>query len=237
MVHSIVHLVQPWVLDVLARNIWYGVVLGYTCVTKSARQLAYMSVSVIHVYGTSMDGPLDRWPCTRLGTGRFCTKYVVRGCTRLHLGDQNTSPAGIHECECDTCVRNDYGWSNRSFTLYNVGLWPIWHEICRTGLYWVTFVRPKHPTSLHACLQVSYICTEQVWMSQLIVYLVQGWVMTVLPRNMWYGVVLGYICVTKSPQQLACMFVKVIYMYGTSMDDPLDRLPCTRLVYILFTAK
>ncbi len=59
-VESIVHLVQGWVLAVLARNMWYGVVLGYICVTKTHHQLAYMSVSVIHVYGTSMDGPLDR---------------------------------------------------------------------------------------------------------------------------------------------------------------------------------
>jgi hypothetical protein len=60
MVRSIVHLVQGWVLAVLARNIWYGVVQGYICVAKTPHQLACMSVSVIHIYGTSMDGPLDR---------------------------------------------------------------------------------------------------------------------------------------------------------------------------------
>ncbi len=92
---------------------------------KIPHQLACMSVSVIHMYGTSMDGPLDRSPCTRLGTGRFRAKYVVRGCTRLHLCDQISSPAGIHECECHTCVRNEYGWSVRSFTLYKVGYWPF----------------------------------------------------------------------------------------------------------------
>jgi hypothetical protein len=56
MVDSIVHHVQGWVLAVLARNMWYGAVLGYIYVTKTPRQLACMSVSVIHVYGTSMDG-------------------------------------------------------------------------------------------------------------------------------------------------------------------------------------
>ena len=56
MIESTVHPVQGGVMTVSVRNTWYGVVLGYICVTKSARHLAYMSVSVIHVYGTSMDG-------------------------------------------------------------------------------------------------------------------------------------------------------------------------------------
>jgi hypothetical protein len=104
---------------------WHAAVQGYICVAKTPHQRAYMSVSVIHVYGTSMDGPFDRSPCTRLGTGRFSTKYMIRGCTRLHLCGQNTSPACMHECKCHTYVRNEYGWSTRSFTLYKVGYWPF----------------------------------------------------------------------------------------------------------------
>jgi hypothetical protein len=56
MVESTVHPVQGWVMTVSARNTWYGVVLGYICVTKTPQPLASMSMSVIHVYGTSMDG-------------------------------------------------------------------------------------------------------------------------------------------------------------------------------------
>jgi hypothetical protein len=121
MVESIVHHVQGWVLAVLARNMWYGAVLGYICVTKTPHQLACMSVTVINMYVPSMDGRIDRSTCTTLGTGRFSAKYMVRGCTRLHFCDQISPPAGIHECECHTCVRNEYGWSNRSLTLYKVG--------------------------------------------------------------------------------------------------------------------
>ena len=135
MVESIVYLVQGWVTTDLARNMSYGVVLGYFCVTKSARQLAYMFVSVIYMYGTSMDGPLDRLPCTRLGNDHLATQYVVRGCTRLHLCDQISPPPGIHECECHKYVRTEYGWLNRPFTLYKAGYWPFWREICGTGLY------------------------------------------------------------------------------------------------------
>ena len=112
MVESIVYLVHGWVMTVIARNMWYGVVLGYIFVTKSARQLAYMFVIVIYMYGTSMDGPLDRLPCTRLGNDHFATKYVIRGCTRLHLCDQITSPAGMHVRKCHIYVRNEYGCSH-----------------------------------------------------------------------------------------------------------------------------
>jgi hypothetical protein len=108
MVETTVHPVQGWVMTVLARNMWYGAVLGYICVTKSVHQLAYMSVSVINMYVPSMDGRLDRLPCTRLGYIRFGAKYVVRGCTRLHLCDQISPPAGIHECECHKYVRTEY---------------------------------------------------------------------------------------------------------------------------------
>ena len=107
----IVYLVHGWVMTVSPRNKLYGVVLGYICVTKSPHQLACMFVRVIYMYGTSMDVPLDRLPCTRLGYIRFPAKYVIRGCTRLYLCGQNTPPAGMHERTCHTYVRNEYGWS------------------------------------------------------------------------------------------------------------------------------
>jgi hypothetical protein len=96
MVESIVHPVQCWVMTDLARNMSYGVVLGYICATKTPHQFACMFASVIYMYGTSMDVPVDRLPCTRLGYDRFAAKYVIRGCTRLHLCDQITSTAGMH---------------------------------------------------------------------------------------------------------------------------------------------
>jgi hypothetical protein len=121
MVESIVYLVQCWVMTDLARNMSYGVVLGYICVTKTPQQFACMSVGVRHVYGTSMDGRIDRLPCKWLGNDRYSATYVVRGCTRLHLSDQISSPAGIHVCNCYIYVRHKYGWSTGSFTLYKVG--------------------------------------------------------------------------------------------------------------------
>jgi hypothetical protein len=111
MFHLIVYLVHGWVMTVLPRNKLYGVVLGYICVTKSPQQLACMFVRVIYMYGTSMDVPLYRLPCTRLGYIRFPAKYVIRGCTRLYLCGQNTPPAGMHERTCHTYIRNEYGWS------------------------------------------------------------------------------------------------------------------------------
>jgi hypothetical protein len=93
------------------------------------------------------------------------------------------------------------------------------------------FVWPYHLTSVHSCSKVSYICTAPVWMFHVTVYHVQGYGLMVLPRIMWYGVVLGHICETKSHHQCACILVGVIHMHGTRMDIPRDRLPCTMLGY------
>jgi hypothetical protein len=91
-------------------------------VTETLHQLACMFVSIIHIHGTSMDVPRDRLPRTRLGYDVFAANYVIRGCTRLHLCDRNTSPACMHDYEYHTYTWNTCGCSTLPFTLYKVRL-------------------------------------------------------------------------------------------------------------------
>ena len=41
----------------------------------------------------------------------LCASICVLGCTRLHLCDQNTPPACMHECDFHKYVRTEYGCS------------------------------------------------------------------------------------------------------------------------------